>query len=80
MKNNDEEGGISPLLSEITDPRLIQINVEASDWEDAIRKSTKVLVTNNKVSKEYIDGMIQTTKESGPYIVITKHVALPHCF
>ena len=22
--------------------------------------------------------MIQTTKESGPYIVITKHVALPH--
>lgn len=78
MKNNEEEGGISPLLSEITDPRLVQLNVEASDWEDAIRKSTKVLVTNNKVSEEYIDGMIQTTKESGPYIVITKHVALPH--
>lgn len=72
------EGGESPLLSEITDPTLIKLNVEATNWEEAIRKSTDVLVENRKVMPSYIDGMIETTKEAGPYIVITKHVAMPH--
>ncbi|EOH97652.1 BglG family transcription antiterminator [Enterococcus pallens] len=73
-----EEGGDYPLLSEITNKELVKLGVEASNWEDAIRNSTQVLVENGKVSPGYIDGMIQTTKETGPYIVITKHVALPH--
>lgn len=73
-----EEGGDYPLLSEITSKELIKLNVEAVDWEEAIRNSTEVLVENGKVLPSYIDGMVQTTKETGPYIVITKHVALPH--
>lgn len=67
-----------PLLSEITNSSLVKLNVEASNWEEAIRNSTAVLVENGIAEASYIDGMIQTTKESGPYIVITKHVALPH--
>lgn len=73
-----EDRGDYPLLSDITSPELIKLNVRASNWEEAIRKSTEVLVAEGKVLSSYIDGMIQTTKESGPYIVITKHVALPH--
>lgn len=73
-----KERGDYPVLSEVTTTDLIQLNVEASGWEDAIRKSTKVLITNNKVRASYIDGMVQIAKETGPYIVITKNVALPH--
>ncbi|MDU5335185.1 BglG family transcription antiterminator [Enterococcus sp.] len=73
-----EEGGEYPLLSEITNKDLVKLRVEADDWEEAIRNATDVLVSTGIATPGYIDGMIQTTKETGPYIVITKHVALPH--
>lgn len=73
-----EEGGEYPLLSEITNKDLVKLQVEATNWEEAIRNSTDVLVSTGVATPSYIDGMIQTTKETGPYIVITKHVALPH--
>lgn len=56
----------------------VQLNVEAKDWEDAIRKSAQPLVTLQKVKPEYIDAIIQTVKETGPYFVIMEHVAMPH--
>lgn len=67
-----------PMLSEITSTNLIQTNVEAKDWQDAISKSAKVMVENNKITDDYIQAMIKNTQENGPYIVITEHVALPH--
>ncbi|MGG7142098.1 BglG family transcription antiterminator [Clostridium nigeriense] len=75
FKSNEGDG---PMLSEITNERLIKLKVKAKDWEDAIRQSAAALVEDNKVTKEYVDAMVNTAKESGPYIVITKHVALPH--
>lgn len=67
-----------PMLSEIITSQLIQLNVVAVDWRDAIRKSAASLVANNKVTEHYVQAMIDSAEESGPYIVITKHVALPH--
>ncbi|GFP75631.1 BglG family transcription antiterminator [Clostridium fungisolvens] len=66
------------VLSDIISENLIRLGVAAKDWEDAIRKSASVLLKNDKITAPYIDAMITTAKESGPYIVITKHVALPH--
>lgn len=65
------------MLSEITNETLVKIKVKAKNWEEAIRQSS-VLVENNKVTEGYVDAMINSAKASGPYIVITKHVALPH--
>lgn len=75
FKYNEGDG---PMLSEITNERLIKLRVKAKDWEDAIRQSASALVEDNKVTKEYVDAMVNTAKESGSYIVITKYVALPH--
>lgn len=66
------------LLNNILEEELIQLNVKADNWEDAIRKSTLPLVVKNKVTKEYVNKIIEIAKSIGPYIVITKHVALPH--
>ncbi len=56
----------------------IQLGIEAADWEDAIRQSAKPLLHNGKITVEYIEKIIETTQTLGPYIVITKYVALPH--
>lgn len=66
------------MLSDLLDKSLVQLNVEASDWEDAIRKAAQPLVDNNKVTTGYVDDIIKGVNELGPYIVITEHVALPH--
>ncbi|SDZ65629.1 PTS system, ascorbate-specific IIA component [Evansella caseinilytica] len=66
------------MLSSIIKKELIQLNVSADNWEDAIRKSTHPLVAHGKVTEEYVNKIIEIAQNTGPYIVITKHVALPH--
>lgn len=70
--------GSEQMLSDVTNTALIQLSVDAKDWEDAIRQSAQPLVTQGYVSAGYVEDMVQTTRESGPYIVISKGVALPH--
>lgn len=72
------EKGKEIMLTDIISKELVKLNVEADNWEEAIRKSTEVLVTENKVLPSYIDAIIDSVHENGPYIVITEHVALPH--
>jgi len=66
------------VLSDLLTEDLVQLNVVASNWEDAIRKSAQSLVDNKKVTEGYVDDIIKGVNELGPYIVITEHVALPH--
>ena len=66
------------MLSDLLDESLVLLDVEASDWEDAIRKAAQPLVDNKKVTPSYVDDVIKGVNELGPYIVITEHVALPH--
>jgi len=67
-----------PMLCELLTKDTIKVNVDASDWEDAVRKGGKLLVENGSVEPRFIDAMIQTVKEMGPYIVIVPGIALPH--
>lgn len=66
------------MLKEMTDETLIRLNIEADDWQDAIRKAAAPLVEQQKVKPSYVDEIINGVLEMGPYIVITEHVALPH--
>lgn len=56
----------------------ITIGIEASDWEDAIRKSAGRLLKTDKIEETYIDAMIEAVHRVGPYIVLGNHVALAH--
>lgn len=56
----------------------VQLNVEAQDWEDAIKKSAKKLVDNKIIEARYVDAMIESIHKYGPYVVIGKGVALAH--
>lgn len=48
------------------------------DWQAAIRIATGALVEQGYVKKDYVEGMIDSVNEHGPYIVIAPNIALPH--
>lgn len=66
------------MLKDLTNEKLIKLRIQAKDWEDAIRQAAKPLVDEGKAKQSYVEDMINGIKEVGPYIVLTKHVALPH--
>jgi len=65
-------------MDEILNEKLIELDVSVKDREDAVRRAGELLRKNEMVSYEYIDCMIKYLDEFGPYIVITKSVAMPH--
>lgn len=66
------------MLYQMIDESFIQLKIKARDWEEAIRKSALPLLKKEKITEQYIDKIIEITRTTGPYIVITKHTALPH--
>jgi len=56
----------------------IELNVEASDWIDAIRKGGKLLVDAGCCEPRYVEAMITGCVRNGPYVVIGPGIAMPH--
>lgn len=56
----------------------IQFYEQFDSWEDAVQLSAQPLVDNGEIKQSYIDGMIESVKNYGPYIVIAPNIALPH--
>lgn len=57
---------------------LIQLADGFENWEDAIRFSAKPLLEGSFIETSYVDAMIESVKEYGPYIVIAPNIAMPH--
>lgn len=66
------------MLSDVLKKEYIQLNVECNDWVEAVKVAGEVLIKNEVITNEYVEEAIKGVKELGPYIVITKGVALPH--
>jgi mannitol/fructose-specific phosphotransferase system IIA component (Ntr-type) len=56
----------------------VEMNVQASTWQEAVRSVGSILVRSGAAEERYIDAMINLTSELGPYIVITPGIAIPH--
>ena len=57
---------------------LVQFETRVSDWQEAIVKSAKPLLDGGYIEQGYVDAMIESVNEFGPYIVIAPRVAMPH--
>jgi mannitol operon transcriptional antiterminator len=66
------------LLTDLITEGTIRLDVEVTDWKQAIREAGQVLVDTGSIEPRYIDAMIRTAEELGPYIVIAPGVAFPH--
>lgn len=62
----------------VLNEKNVKLNVEASSWEDAIRIAGNILVKNGCARASYVDGIIESVKKYGPYIIISKGFAIPH--
>lgn len=62
-------------LTDLVRPELIRLQFSAAGREDAIRMTYAPMVEHCCVLQNYVDDIIRT---AGQYLVITKHVALPH--
>lgn len=66
------------MLKDILKKESIMLNVKVRDWEEAIEKAGSILVNEGKVEKSYVDNMIQSVKDLGPYIVVMPSIAFAH--
>jgi PTS system ascorbate-specific IIA component len=57
---------------------LIRFEKGFSNWEEAIKVSSKGLLELGFIEESYVDSMIDSVKEFGPYIVIAPNIAMPH--
>lgn len=78
QNENDKEKEKTLHLKEMIKPELIRLNIEATNWEEAVRLAYEPLVQHHYITQNYVEETIRSVKIVGPYIVITKHVALPH--
>ena len=51
---------------------------KAENWKEAIFQSGDLLVSNKKVTSEYVEEMIELVEKHGPYIVLEEGIAMPH--
>jgi len=48
------------------------------NWEEAIRIAAQPLLQDNSITEHYVEKMIANVNDMGPYIVISKDIAIPH--
>lgn len=66
------------MLSKIFTPDVIELNVECSDWYEAIKAGTDLLVRKNCVEKSYLQAIARNHQSLGPYMVIAPGIMLAH--
>jgi len=66
------------MLADYLTSDMIKLQVEAKDWEEAVRFGGALLVQAGKVEERYVDAMVDAVNELGPYMVLAPGLALAH--
>lgn len=66
------------MLKDILEKDSIITNVNATNWEEAIKIAGNILVEQGKIKENYVENMIKSVKDLGPYIVIMPGIAFAH--
>lgn len=69
---------MSRVLADLITPDRMVLNHEAADWREAIATAAQPLVDQQAIEPDYVDAMIASVEEFGPYMVLVPHVALAH--
>ena len=76
QNNQQVLGGDS--LTDLLKEELIQQVDSVSNWQEAVGLAAQPLLTHGYIEESYIQAMIASIKETGPYIVLAPKVAVPH--
>jgi len=84
LKNEFEDRIINDIqktgytLKKLLKKENVKFIDEAENWKEAIFQSGDLLVSNKKVTSEYVEEMIELVEKYGPYIVLEEGIAMPH--
>ncbi len=79
LRTDAINGGAAPLMLEhVLTHDTVALDVEARDWQEAIRKAGELMVATGAVRPEYVEGMIRSVLTIGPYVVVGPGIAMPH--
>jgi mannitol/fructose-specific phosphotransferase system IIA component (Ntr-type) len=59
-------------------PEHLAVDVQVKNWREAVSAAGVLLLKSGCITREYIDNMIRTVEEHGPYIVFIPGIALAH--
>ncbi|UXR78319.1 MULTISPECIES: PTS sugar transporter subunit IIA [unclassified Staphylococcus] len=65
-------------MSEMIQASHIQLQDRVTNWEEAIRVAAEPLLEYGYFEQSYVDAMINSVHEMGPYIVIAPEIAIAH--
>lgn len=65
-------------LKDLVKKELIQRLDKVNDWETAVRIASKPLLEQGYIEESYVEAIISSVNEIGPYIVLAPKVAVPH--
>lgn len=66
------------MLLDILNENRIVTNCDVADWKEAIEASGKLLLDDGLIEPRYIDAMVTSVVENGPYIVVSEGIAIAH--
>lgn len=66
------------MIEKLLNEEVVDVNIKADNWEEAVIEAGKLLLKGEKIEERYIEAMIKTVKEMGPYIVMAPGIAMPH--
>ena len=84
LKNEFEDRIINDIqktgytLKKLLKKENVKFIDKAESWKEAIFQSGDLLVSNKKVTSEYVQEMIELVEKHGPYIVLEEGIAMPH--
>ena len=76
QNNQQLLGGDS--LTDLLKEELIQQVDSVSNWQEAVDLAAQPLLASGYIEESYIQAMIASINETGPYIVLAPKVAVPH--
>ena len=65
-------------LKDLVKKELIQQLDKVNDWQTAVRIASKPLLEYGYIEESYVEAIISSVNEIGPYIVLAPKVAVPH--
>ncbi|EOA3782298.1 PTS sugar transporter subunit IIA [Vibrio vulnificus] len=66
------------LKQSLIENNSIKLQAQASNWRDAIKIGTDMLIASGAIEPCYHGAIISSVEELGPYICIAPNLALPH--
>lgn len=66
------------MLGDLLTLSTIKVNMECSDWKEAIGVGTGMLVEGGAIEEEYYDVIMDNFKKFGPYMVVAPGIVLSH--